>query len=295
MSARVGRVMRRSGGMAALAIVWTIASVATAQSADALDAPVELEEVEDLEVPDAPSASEAATVGLELPVPPHLRLDVARLGAFFEDEANQERDGTVVSSVFEITLGAGNLGLGLWLMFDDVTFGGFDMLRATGGALGIPLGLMSIVSGIYALTTMGVAQDRNARWRAALAGGLDERSLGRFEGELRAEAETARVLRGFEAVTNLAIAGGGLGLVLATAAASLDESGQIYGYGFGGLYVLVGLIGGLSALFTESRAESNWQRYQDGGAPEGPSTDVTFNVTPTVSDTGLGVSIQGTF
>lgn len=279
---------RRLGGAVAAALAWALAGSAAAQSASALDAPTGGS-------PEGPP-EEAVDEALTLPTPPHLQLDAARLGAFFEDEASSERDGVVLESVLGITLGAANLGLGLWLMLDGDTFAGLDGLRAAGGALGIPLGILSLVSGIYALTAIGVAQDRQARWRAALAGGLDERELGRFEGELRAEAEAGRILRGFEAATSFALAGGGLGLILATAVASLDEMGQAYGYGFGGLFALVGLIGGLGALLGESHAETIWNRYRAGEGPEGASSSgVDLNVAPVVTDGDFGVSLSGTF
>lgn len=275
---------RKLGGAVAAALAWALAGPASAQSAEALDAPAE----------EAGRPEEAAEA-LHLPTPPHLSLDATRLGAFFEDEANNERDGMLVSSVFEITLGAANLGLGLWLMLDGDTFAGLDALRAGGGALGIPFGILSLVSGIYALTTIGTAQDRLVRWRAALAGGLDDRELGRFEGELRAEAETGRILRGFEAASDFAMMGGGFGLMIATALASLDEIGQAYGYGFGGLFALVGLIGGLGAVLGESHAETIWNRYRAGEGPEGADEGVNLSVAPMVTDGGFGFSLSGSF
>lgn len=293
---------RRLGGAAAATLAWALAGSASAQSAEGLDAPAEEEEAPpEGAIPEAPGDETTVETTVEttdevhLPTPPHLSLDAARLGAFFEDEANGERDGTVVSSVFEITLGSANLGLGLWLMLDGDTFAGLDGLRAAGGALGIPFGIMALVSGIYALTAIGTAENRLARWHAALEGGLDERELGRFEGELRSQAEAGRILRGFEAATDFAMMGGGFGLMLATALANLDEMGQAYGYGFGGLFALVGLVGGLGAVLGESHAETIWNRYRDGEGPEGADEGVDLSVAPMVTEGGFGVSLSGSF
>lgn len=232
---------------------------------------------------------------LHLPSPPHLRLDADRLGAFFQDQAESERDGMLITGVLTSVGGSLNLGVGLWLMLDDETFAGMDVLRIGGGAVAILTGLMSVVNGIYGLTSIGPAQDRLRRWRAALEGGLDERELGRFEGELRAEAETARVLRSFSAVAGFGMLAGGVVLALATALGGFDDLGQGYGYGLGGLFSVVGAITGIDALISESRAEANWRRYREGEGPESSIGGVELDVAPIVTEHGFGMSLRGRF
>lgn len=203
----------------------------------------------------------------EIPAPPHLALDITNLDGWLDVQSERAEGSRVEGSVWQLVLGALSAGLGLWLMLDTDTFG--SVPSASGlGAVGMGLGLWSMGSGIFGLASSSFERDRRQRWRRALAGGLDERELGRFEGELRAEAELGRFLRGVEVTSGFVQAGAGLAMIFATALASFDVGGQAIGYPMGGTFVLTGLISALTALFVESTAEREWRRYREGHGPD---------------------------
>lgn len=233
---------------------------------------------------------------VSLSVPEDLRLAATRLGDTFTLQMEQEEGGRIGTGLLEALLGATNAGLGAWFLFDDGLFGSVEA-RATFGALSLVIGLSTMITGVYRMITPGYAYQRHARWRAAIAGGLTERELGRFEGELRAEAEVARFLRTLETVNGFANVVAGLGMVLATALAPLDTMEQIQGYTLGSGLAVVGLIGALAALFSESQAETAWRLYRAGEGPESASRreTVDLRITPSVGADHLGVQIGGTF
>ena len=268
-------------GVWAAALAATIgasAVTARAQSADGLDPPVAL--------PDPPD--------VELAVGPDLRLDAARLDEVFRVRAEREESGRILGGALQTVAGGANLGIGLWLMLDEGLFGGIEM-RAILGSVGVGLGLTSMITGIYQMLVPGFAHERYRRWRSALAGGLTARELGRFEGELRAEAEVARFLRTVEAVSGFANAAAGLGVILATALAPLDTLGQIQGYSMGGGLALLGLIGAFGALLGESQAETDWRLYRAGEMPAPDRGGLDLHVTPTAGADAVGVSVGGSF
>lgn len=291
------------------AIAWLIACSASAQASEELAAPDEGEPAPDeaAQEPertddDAVASEEQAPVEAEgppwlraeVPPAPDLERDHLRLGIVLEDQAREERAGETFAGVSLIGVGALELGAGLWLAFDDGTFSSLDSLRWTAVALSVPLGVVSLVSGIASFAQNSVRGDRLRRWRLASEGRLSARQLGRFEGELRSDAETARVLRGFEAAASFGVAGGGGALMLVTALSNADEVGQAYGYGVGAASLAAGLLSGLLALFVESDAEETWRDYLEGERPD-TSEGVDLSVSPVVSEDGFGLSLQGTF
>ena len=253
------------------------------------------EEVDEADGPADARAPAPAPDAYELtvPAPTDLPLAQARLGAIFETRADGEEGERLGGGLLQLGLGAADVGLGLWLMLDEGFFGGVDM-RVLLGSLSLGIGLTAMVMGVYDLATPGVMQDRNARWRRALAGGLTERELGRFEGELRAEAESARIWRSVSVVSGFANVAAGLGVSLATGLSGLSDLDAMQGYLVGGGLALGGLIAAFSALFSESQQETDWRLYRAG---EGPTEDddVDLSVAPIVDRTTLGLQLQGTF
>ncbi|MFK7987992.1 MAG: hypothetical protein AB8I08_18375 [Sandaracinaceae bacterium] len=272
-----------------------IASSASAQVSEELAAPEEEVPEEGLaEEAAPPTPRDAAWRTSAIPPAPDLERDHLRLGIVLEDQAREASAGETFAGVALIGVGALELGAGLWLAFDDGTFASLDSLRWTAVALSIPLGVLSLVSGIASFSQSSVQGDRLRRWRLASEGRLDARQLGRFEGELRSDAETARVLRGFEAAAGFGVAGGGAALMLVTALSNADEIGQAYGYGVGAASLAAGLLSGLLTLLVESDAEEAWRNYL-AGEPAGEPSGLDLSVSPAVSEDGFGVSLQGRF
>lgn len=276
--------MRRTSLLVAgaLALAWVAHGRAHAQAASALGDPRgEL-------VPPPPIDP------LALPLPPDLRLDAERLGTWLRVQDERAESARVEGGLWGVGLGAAQAGLGLWLMLDEATFGPIAMRGVLGGA-SLGLGLSVLAMGIYELTTTSFAHGRRQRWRRALARGLDARELGRFEGELRAEAELARFLRLVSVASGFVNAGAGLVTILATALAPLDGLGQLGGYTIGGTLALLGLIGALGSLLGESQAETEWRLYSSGHDPEEAASGVDLSIVPTVSPEGGGLELRGTF
>lgn len=231
---------------------------------------------------------------LTVPEPSDMLTDQARLGMLLETRADGEEDGRIGGGLLQLGLGAMDVGLGLWLMLDDGFFAAMDM-RVLLGSLSLGLGLTAMVMGVYGLVTPGVMQNRNTRWHQALAGGLSERELGRFEGELRAEAESARIWRSVEVASGFANVAAGLGVLLATGLSGLPDLDAMQGYVVGGGLALGGIIAALSALFSESQEETDWRLYRAGEGPTAGGDDVDLSVAPIIDGTTFGAQLQGTF
>jgi hypothetical protein len=232
-----------------LVLALSCASAAHAQSA----------ELGDPTIPPPPAA--------DLPAPPHLQLDITNLDGWLDVQSERAEGSRVEGSVWQLVLGVLSAGLGLWLMLDQNTFGPGSSIGGL-GAVALGVGVWSMGTGIYGLASSSFERDRRMRWRRALADGLDERELGRFEGELRAEAELGGFLRGVEVASGFIQAGAGLAMILATAFASSDLGGQAIGHTMGSTFMLTGLISAFTALFVESTAEREWRRYREGHGPD---------------------------
>lgn len=232
---------------------------------------------------------------LELPVPPHLLLDASHLDQWLRVHEERAEGARLESGLVGLGLGAVETGLGLWLMLDDATFG---PLRERGliGAATIGIGVSALAIALYELFTTSFASLRRQRWRLALEGGLDERELGRFEGELRAEAEVGRFLRMVGIATGIANAGAGIAALLTTALAPLSDDDRIGGYVIGGTLALAGLVGSLTSLLIDSDAEVDWRLYSSGHGPDDEAAaDIDVSVAPSVGSGSLGIELRGTF
>jgi hypothetical protein len=267
---------------------------ALAQTARELDVPEPVDPPEEEALESTARAVAPDGYELTVPEPSDMLADQARLGMLFDTRADGEEGGRVGSGLLQLGLGATDVGLGLWLMLDEDFFGGVDM-RVLLGSLSLGLGLTAMVMGVYELVTPGVMQHRNTRWHRALAGGLTERELGRFEGELRAEAESARIWRSVSVVSGFANVAAGLGVLLATGLSGLSDLDAMQGYLVGGGLALGGLIAAFSALFSESQPETDWRLYQAGDGPTEGGDDVDLSVAPIMDGTTLGAQLQGTF
>ncbi|MFK7987121.1 MAG: hypothetical protein AB8I08_13940 [Sandaracinaceae bacterium] len=261
----------RSFGLVVSLLVSSQSLVAHAQSASELDPP-------------SGGASDGDT-GRFVEADPAL---VLRMNGLLRERASGESGGNVVNGILGLASGATLLAGSIWMAADDEAFGGF------GGAspamiTGFAISPVMFVWGVYSLLGLGANNDRLLRWTSARAGGLSAVELARFEGELRAEANAARVSRTATLVLGVGVAAGGaITAILGGALEDVDDELRWSTVGAGaGLAAIGGLMIGLS--FLESGVEQLWSRYRAGGEPTSTESTVELVISPT------GVGVAGTF
>jgi len=247
----------------------------------------------------APSAAHAqASVELADPVEPGAadiederasrRADavlVARMEELLVQRARGESVSGWIGGLTTIGLGAVLVGSAIWLSIDESGFGTPNL----GAILGLAVAPLSIASGIYSLLGIRTHGDRLTRWRAAMEGELSDVELGRFEGELRAEANSARLGRWASFALGVGVLVGGVTtMVLGGALDGFDDEFRAIVVGGGGGITLLGaILTGTS--FLESSVEQMWNQYRGGDAT--PSADI--DIRPMVGPGGVG--LVGTF
>ncbi len=216
-----------------------------------------------------------------------------RLDAIFAKQASHAEFGRWVHGIGGIAMGGAGIGVGAWLMLDDSVWDNRDLQLITGGLM-LGMGTVALTSGLYSLFTPTFGGERYERFRLAYADGLSERELGQFEGELRLDAERARFGRQMHIVTGFAKMVGGLGIVIATAAATTTQGQEEFGYIAGGVIAGLGLLTAIKSLFCRSSAERAWESYLNGDVPEARAS-VQVDVAPIISGQTGGVSVVGSF
>ncbi len=111
------------------------------------------------------------------------------------------------------------------------------------GAVGIVFGVLDFAYGIYRLASPSVAERRLERFRALRAAGdPSERSLGRFEGEIRGDLAGIEESRWMWTAIGIGlVAAGGVGAALTAALADSDLSLAV-GYGSAATSVVSGVL-----------------------------------------------------
>lgn len=275
--------MKPSSAIGFVALAVLIAPrAALAQDAPLDDPAVELSEPGATESVPPPPATTAT--------PPPAAVDgarAARLEAWLEVRASDDRRDAIIAGVTGIGGGVVSAVAGAWIWADQI-FGFSPLGRPLFGSLLLALGGVELAFGIAALAAPPVSVQRLARWRLALEEGMTPEQLAAFEGELRADADAARQERWLVMAggAGLALAGAGIG-VLAGTVEGLTDLDRLYGGLVGGAYGLAGLVLFLTS-FIESPAETAWNQYQRG---EGPRA--VLSVRPVFGAGSLGLA--GTF
>jgi hypothetical protein len=227
----------------------------------------------------------------DLPAP---ELASERLEQIFERQAGHGEFGRYLWGITGVTLGAGGVGTGLWLLFDEGVFDNSDHQLLTGGIL-LGMGAMTLANNIYALATPSFGAQRYERFRLAAADGLSEREIGAFEGELRLDAERGRLGRQLHLYTGIGKIVGGAALAIATGA-----SGDVQGEAADWSYAISGILGGMGVLMIvkslvcRSPAERVWESYLREETPA-ELGGVDVDVAPMASPGGAGLGVAGTF
>lgn len=187
-----------------------------------------------------------------------------------------------------VSVGAGALmiGAGVYGLADDPY--GADPNVAW---LQVSVGALGVAQGIVWLLIQPDPELRYARWRAARAGGLADRELHRFEGELRAYPFVAQSQRALYRWSGLGLLfGGGVTLGALAAQSGLPERHAIVGWTTAGLYTGLGALLLVASLWP-AFGERAFERYEEGLAPALGS----LRVEPAGFEGGGGVAVTGTF
>ena len=214
---------------------------------------------------------------------------IARMEAQLTDRARSERTSSIINGVVGLATGGALFGASLWLSVDEDAFGAGFGTPNPAAITGFSVSPMLLAMGIYSLIGIGSDGDRLLRWRAAMNGELSALELGRFEGELRAEANAARVSRWATTALGVGIlAGGAATMVLGGALDGFDDEFRAVIVGTGGAYLVIGaVLTGTS--FLESSVEQMWNQYRSGEE----SPPLGFTIQPVLGPGSVG--IVGTF
>lgn len=154
-------------------------------------------------------------------------------------------------------------------------------------------GASALATGIASLVLASPDETRYQRFRLAQSRGLTPVELARFEGELRADAEHARWARHLNLVSSLVMSAVGATSVGVSFLEQVGEHQRISLLAGGGALLGVGLLLSLLSL-VPTGAEDRWDTYAEGLAPtDDDSFDIA--VAPSVSDSGAGFQITGSF
>lgn len=209
---------------------------------------------------------------------------IARLDTVLSAHARASSGGRLEGGILGLVSGLVIVGAGIALVAIDEAS---DPLFFILGGLSIALGVGTATTGALTLGMTTAPERRYAMFqRDRAAGALTARRIGRYEGALWSEAETAadaRVLNIASAV--LLGATGGVEIAF-TAEFAPDDTLRAIGYGFGALYVVLGVLQ-LVFAFQESDAERRFREYEEGTPP--------LAIRPWASPSGAGLSVAGGF
>jgi hypothetical protein len=217
--------------------------------------------------------------------------DVARLGAWLSSFDGTARVLRYIAAPLGIVAGAGMTAMGIWFIADqEVLIGSREATLGLGTAM-IAIGVMSVGIGIYNFAALTYPEDIYARFSVARDGGLNERELGRFEGELLALAEVNKTARYVGIVAGFGLALGG-GVAVAVAATEDRDDPRTIGVATGAALAITGaLLGALS--FIPSPYERAWERYELGLGPDDPP--LRAQIAPMISAEVAGMAVVGEF
>jgi hypothetical protein len=158
-------------------------------------------------------------------------------------------------------------------------------------AISLGLGAANILGAVNSLTLESIAEDRYAHWSALTE--IDDVTIGRFEGELAAQAATGRRLRISTGFSSIALAMGGAAVLVLTPTVELTTHGRIGSYAAGGAILAYGIWDAIMKLTGESHDERMWRSYEAGANPEQASAQL--HVTPLFAANGGGMALSGQF
>lgn len=228
----------------------------------------------------------APTTDLDAAVPT-IDDEAVRLEGWLTMQAQRAYESRLVWGVIAVLLG------GLEIPIESVILAmqpphPADATTNVFGAVGIVFGVLDLAYGIYRLASPSVAERRLERFRTLRAiGAMDERTLGRFEGEIRGDLAGIEESRWMWTAVGIGlVAAGGLGAALTALLADSDLSLAV-GYGSAATGIVSGIL--LAIIpWLDAGLDDEWRRIDAGEA-------VRASVTPWASPAGAGLTMSGSF
>ena len=214
------------------------------------------------------------------PLPPLAQAEL-RLEQTFETYAQWGEVGRYIMGIGGSVLGPAAIGTGLYFMLDEGSIDREDRRLLTGGIL-IGVGAVALAGGIVSLLSPSFGTERLERFQRAREGGLTERELGHFEGQLRLDAERGRRRRlsgrSGPAWQRWSAAGRSSSQRPPRKPPQGDEE---VGYVLGGVVAGVGALTMIKSLLFESHSERVWRAYlENDAAPEETTVDLVPSAGP---------------
>ena len=217
-----------------------------------------------------------------------LDAQVELLGQWLEHQAAQQRTERRFTGGSLLAVGAGGLGYGLALLFKDAA----NNELSRGGGVGlVAAGAFGVGLGVFRLAVQSEAEQVAERWAAARGGGVDRRTLARFEGEFFAAAQHARRVQLLTRWLGLATALAGVAVLVATPLADLSDGGAAAGYVGGSLLVAGGGVN-LGSSFVTPPPRKAWNSYRRGDPPRSKKGRL-WSVAPSFDRWSLGLVLVG--
>jgi hypothetical protein len=251
--------------------------------------------------PESPAGSEASPPPAQPSLVTRATSTLAQRNALqlqldLEELARGAAMPTLVGAIGGLLLGGLTAGYGVAVAVSGDELGQTAGRAALSG-VALSAGLVMMTHAVQSLLSgNGSDQLRLERWRRASVGGLpDATVVARFEGELAAEADSARAQRIASGVSNIGIALGGATLIAFGASHALQGHAQTAAYLFGGTMLGIGTLESLSLLlWSRSAHERVWQRHEAIKlANASPLRRVSLS--PSFSRQSLALGVRATF
>ena len=149
-----------------------------------------------------------------------------------------------------------------------------------------------MAGGIVELVRKSAAENGAERWKAASKSPLSPRELGRFEGELRAYADSVRKQALLARWMNFGMGVTGALILGLTPAADLSRDAATLGYVLGGVMAGFGFLNFGFSFRKESRVDY-WKAYLEGSPP--PAMGGRWTLAPSAGLGFAGARLTGRF
>jgi hypothetical protein len=192
---------------------------------------------------------------------------MARLESSIMELAEADAVARTWGGVGSVLLGGVVIAAGVLVAVEDDASWGEGGGRAALSGVALATGAGMVATAIYRWLSDTPAEERLARWlELRRSARLESLELGRFEGELAAEAELARAQRRLGAAGALGLVAGGGTLIGFAASSALEGDSKSAGITVGAIAVALGAAQIAALLLIDSPAERAWQHYSEPGS-----------------------------
>jgi hypothetical protein len=192
---------------------------------------------------------------------------MARLESSIVELAEADTIARTWGGVGSVLLGGVVIAAGVLVAVEDDASWGEGGGRAALSGVALATGAGMVAAAIYRWVADTPAEERLARWlELRRSARVDSLELGRFEGELAAEAELARAQRRLGAAGALGLVAGGGTLIGFAASSALEGDSKSAGIAVGAIAAALGAAQIAALLLIDSPAERAWQHYSEPGS-----------------------------